>query len=136
MNDPAQRRNIAESLARAGQALAVADAALAIGGTADAISRTYYAALHYLRALLFARGLDPRSHQGAHHLFNQEFVRPGMFPAKVNKLLATLQRMREQADYDPGMLFDAEDAREQIVEVRAFGDRATAVLRSERLLDP
>jgi uncharacterized protein (UPF0332 family) len=136
VNDPAQRRNIAESLARAAQALAVADAALAIGGTADAVSRTYYAALHYLRALLFARGLDPRSHQGAHHLFNQEFVRSGLFPAKVNKLLASLQRMREQADYDPGMLFDADDAREQIIEVRAFGDRATAILRSERLLEP
>ena len=36
----------------------------------------------------------------------------------------------------PGTLFDAEDAREQIAEVRAFGDRATAILRSERLLDP
>lgn len=71
MNDPAQRRNIAKSLARAGKALAFADAALAIGGTAHAVSRTYDAALHHLRALLFARGLDPRSHQGAHHLFNQ-----------------------------------------------------------------
>lgn len=35
MTDPAKRRNIADSLARAAQALAVADAALAIGGTAD-----------------------------------------------------------------------------------------------------
>jgi uncharacterized protein (UPF0332 family) len=136
VNDPAQRRNIAESLARAAQALAVADAALAIGGTADAVSLTYHAALHYLRARLFARWLDPRSHPGAHHLFNQEFVRSGLFPPKVNKLLAALQRMREQADYDPGMLFDAEDAREQIAEVRALGDRATAILWSERWLDP
>lgn len=132
MSDPARRRNIAESLARAVQALAVAEAALAIGGTADAISRTYYAALHYLRALLFARGLDPRTHQGAQHLFNQEFVKPGLFPAKTNKLLAALQRMREQADYDPGMVFDADDARDQIGEVRQFGARVVDVLRDEK----
>jgi uncharacterized protein (UPF0332 family) len=136
VTDPARRRNIAESLARAAQALAVAEAALAIGGTADAISRTYYAALHYLRALLFARGLDPRTHQGAQNLFNQEFVKPGQFPAKTNKLLAGLQRMREQADYDPGMVFDADDAREQIAEVRRFGARAAEVLRAENLLEP
>jgi uncharacterized protein (UPF0332 family) len=135
VSDPARRRNIAESLARAAQALAVAEAALAIGGTADAISRTYYAALHYLRALLFARGLDPRTHQGAQHLFNQEFVRTGLYPATTNKLLASLQRMREQADYDPGMIFDAEDTREQIAEVREFGARAAAILRAEQLLE-
>ena len=71
MSDPARRRNIAESLARAAQALAVAEAALAIGGTAD-----------------------------------------------------------------PGMIFDAEDAREQIAEVREFGARAAAILRAEQLLEP
>jgi uncharacterized protein (UPF0332 family) len=134
VTDPARRRNIAESLARTGQALAVAEAALAIGGTADAVSRTYYAALHYLRALLFARGFDPRTHAGAQHLFNQEFVRPGLFPAKANKLLASLQKQRELADYDSAMLFDADDVR-QIGEVRSFGDRVTAMLRAEKLVE-
>ena len=135
MSDPARRRNIADSLARAVQALAVAEAALAIGGTADAISRAYYAALHFLRALLFARGLEPRTHAGAQHLFNQEFVKAGLFPARANRLLAALQRQRELADYDPGTVFDAADVRDQIEDVRKFGSLVTDLLRREGLLD-
>ena len=54
--DAQRRRDIEDSLARAAQALAVADAALALGSSADALSRTYYGALHFVRALLLARG--------------------------------------------------------------------------------
>ena len=131
MTDPARRRNIEDALARAAQALAAADAALGVGSTADAVSRAYYAALHFLRALLFARGLDPRTHSGAQSLFNQHFVRAGLFPTRTNSLLASLQRLRELADYDPSMLFDANDAREHITFVRKFGEDARSVLRSE-----
>jgi uncharacterized protein (UPF0332 family) len=135
VTDPARRRNIAEALARAAQALAVADAALAIGSAADAVSRAYYGALHHLRALLFARGLEARTHAGAQHLFNQEFVQNGLFPATTNRLLASLQRMREIADYDPATVFDTRDTEEQIRQVRAFGQRVEQLLRGEGLLD-
>lgn len=135
MTDQARRRNIAESLARAHQALAVAEAALAVDSPADAISRTYYAVLHYLRALLYARGLDPRTHAGAQHLFNQEFVQPGLFPARHNRLLASLQRQRELADYDSATVFDPADTRQQIGEARAFGLEVVAWLRREGWVD-
>lgn len=49
--------------------------------------------------------------------------------------LASLQRLRELADYDPSMLFDASDAREHIAFVRAFGDDVRRVLRDEKLID-
>ncbi|MCA8974178.1 MAG: HEPN domain-containing protein [Planctomycetes bacterium] len=135
MSDPARKRNIAESLARASQALGVAAAALDFGSPADAISRAYYAALHVLRALLFARGFDPRSHSGAQHLFNQHFVRAGIFPAKRNRFLASLQRQRELADYDPATVFDAEDVQQQIAEVRDFRAEVSRFLEGEGLLD-
>ncbi|MCB9871250.1 MAG: HEPN domain-containing protein [Planctomycetes bacterium] len=135
MTDPARRRNIADALARAQQALAVADAALGIGSAADAISRAYYAALHYLRALMFARGFDPRTHAGAQHLFNQHFVKSGLFPARTNRLLAALQKQRELADYDPATIFDSADVEQQIADARSFGSSVVDLLRREGMLD-
>ena len=85
---------------------------------------------------MFARGFDPRTRAGAQHLFNQEFVRTGLFRARTNRLLASLQRLRELADYDAATVFDAADAKEQIAEVRAFGLEVVALLGREGLIGP
>ena len=39
----------------------------------DAISRAYYAAYHWVRALLFIKELDPRSHRGTIQLFHLHY---------------------------------------------------------------
>ena len=46
-------------------------------------------------------------------------------------MIAGLQRQRELADYEPGTVFDAGDGREQIGEIRRFGERVVAQLRAE-----
>ncbi len=120
-----RRRNIREEVARADESLRAAEALLDLGLHADSVSRSYYAALHLLRALLLSRGLEPRSHAGAIHLFNSEFVRGGLFPSSHNRLVGGLQRARELADYDAAAAFSAEDARVELEDARAF---AKAVL--------
>lgn len=133
MSEPARQRNVRESLARAEQALRVAEAALAVGGSADAISRAYYACFHYLRAALFARGLEVRTHSGAQNVFNREFIASGDFPARHNKLIAGLQRQRELADYEPAMVFDPADVQKQIADVCGFGAEVVAWLQGQGL---
>jgi len=59
-----RKQNVADELVRAAQCLAAAEALVGLGLAADAISRAYYAAFHLVRALLFSRGTEPRSHQG------------------------------------------------------------------------
>lgn len=110
MTSDADRLDAADERSRADEALRAARALLQSGLFADAVSRAYYGAYHYLRALLRTRGLEPRSHAGALHLLNVEFIRPGALPSGVNRLLAGLQRSRELADYDPSIRFDATDA--------------------------
>lgn len=72
MTDENRKRNVVEALARASEARTAAEALLAAGLHRDAVSRAYYAAFHYMRALLFARGLDPRSHRSAFQLLHRE----------------------------------------------------------------
>ena len=135
MTDPARRESIREALARADEALRAAQALVDAGLFTDAVSRAYYAAFHYLSALLLSRGLEARAHGGALHLLNREFIRSGLLPTAHNRLLAGLQRTRELADYDPAVDFCADDARSQIEEARAFAADALEILRREGWTD-
>ena len=96
---------------------------------ADSISRSYYAVFHYLRALLLSTGTETRTHSGAIHLFNTEFVRPGLFSSAHNRFLAGLQRSRELADYDAVVQFSADDAAGERAAAAAFIGEVSGFLR-------
>jgi len=126
-----RRANLAQEVARATEALSAAEALLEAGLLADSISRAYYSAFHWLRALLVSRGVEPRSHSGALHLFDLELVRTSVFPASCNRLLGALQRARELADYDAAVAFTAEEAAPQLEDARAFAGIARGFLVGE-----
>jgi hypothetical protein len=128
-----QRANIRDELARAEDAFRAAEALIPLGLHADAVSRAYYGAFHVLRALAFARGIETRSHVGVIHVFNTEFVRPGVFPSSHNRLLSGLQRSRELADYDAAVVFSEDDARAELAAAKSFADAARAWLEGEGL---
>ena len=130
MTEENKRRNIADELKRADESLRAADALFALGLHADSVSRSYYAVLHFIRALLLSLGLEAKSQSGAVHLFHAELVRPGMFPAAHNRALAALQRSREFADYDAAVVFMAPDAEASLADARAFATDALAVLQA------
>lgn len=131
MTDENRQQNLRDELERAEAALRAADALIGLDLHADAVSRCYYAVYHYLRALLYSRGVEPRSHAGAIHLFNTQLVRPGVMDASFNRLLSGLQRSRELADYDAAVRFSADDARAYVVEARQFGEAAVDLLTRE-----
>ncbi len=124
-------RLVAEELARAEQAVQAAANLLAGNLLADAISRAYYGAFHFVQALLQSRGIETRTHLGAIHLFGREFVNTGKLKATYTRLLASLQRQRELADYNAAVSFDPEDVRDHLDQVRGFGKDARELLRSE-----
>jgi len=126
-----RRRNLADELSPAEQALRAARALLDLGLHADSVSRAYYGAFHCLRALLLSRGLEAKTHSGAIHLFNTEFVRAGLFASSHNRLLAGIQRSRELADYDAAVTFSKEDTEAYLRDAEAFRTDALARLRSE-----
>jgi uncharacterized protein (UPF0332 family) len=90
VTDENRRANIRDAIARADAALAAADALAELGLAADSVSRSYYGAYHYLRALLLTSGAEPRTHAGAIRLFNVEFLRQGRFATSCNRLLSPI----------------------------------------------
>jgi uncharacterized protein (UPF0332 family) len=126
-----RRGNLQDELARGELSLRAAEALLSLGLYADSVSRSYYAVFHVIRALLFSRGIEPRSYQGAIRFLNTEFIRPGLLDSSHNRLIGGLQRARELADYDAAVTFSAEDAQAELDAARRFTRDALAVLTRE-----
>jgi len=114
-------------LAKAQSNLKMAQTVLAAGGHAEAISLAYYASFHAVRAALASRGLQPKSHQGAVHLFNQSFVLPGLVDSGLLGSIGWGFTQRQRADYDSTATFTAAEAAKEV-------DSAEKVLSTLALL--
>lgn len=130
-----RQKNLEQELARAAEAFRAAEALLALRLNADCVSRAYYAAFHVARALLLSRGLEPKTHSGAVHPLNLEFIRPGLLPSSFNRLFAGLQRSREYADDDAAVEFSNDDAGAELESARSFEQAAVELLRREGWLE-
>lgn len=65
-----------------------------------------------------------KGHQGVLTLFNQHLVRAGHFEALAARVLARLQKYREQADYGESFVVDLEGVQEEAAAARQFVERA------------
>ena len=109
-------------------ALRAADALVALGLTNDAVSRAYYAAFHYARALLLLEGLEPKTHRGVVSLLGQHFEVSGRLPAGRVSDLAALQTFRGVADYDSRQRVSLAQAQGQVAAARQFVEQAQRIL--------
>jgi len=120
--------SIQEEMARAREELRAAEHLLQIGLPRVALARAYFAAFHACRARLYAEGLEPRSHHGTLHLFNQHLVKSGRFAPATSRLLARLQKFREEADYGESFLVDDAGARDELAAAQAFVNQVATSL--------
>ena len=91
----------------------------------DAVSRCYYAVLHYSRALLITKEVTPKSHQGVVRHFSLHFVKTGIVSLEMGTILSLLQKEREESDYGFARDCDAETVGRALDDARDF--RAVAV---------
>ena len=136
MTEDQTRRSIAAEVARGDDALKSADLLLGAGQLADAVSRAYYAALHYGRALLLTFGEEPRTHGGLERLLQRDFVRTGKLAPEVGACFSRLMSFRQNADYVAEYVFTEGLAREQMENARTFLAAASALLRAGSWLGP
>ena len=125
-----------EELSLAEEELAITDSLLSAGYARVALVRAYFAVFHAARARLYASGFEPRTHAGVHHLFNLHFVKTARFEPGVSRLMARLQKYREEADYARAFVVDADSAREEIEAARIFVKTVRAQLATDRRLPP
>ena len=100
----------------------------------DAMSRAYYAVLHYVRSLLLTEEIIPQSHHGAFVHFAKSFVKTGIMSAEFNRILGRLQKLREEADYMTGVAFGNEEVSFVLENVCAFQSQTHLILESRGIL--
>ncbi len=86
----------------------------AAGVPRKALGNLYFAAFHLVQALLGSRGVAAHTHNGVQVAFSLHFVRPGTVSRASAKLLSELQAVRERADYQVDLMFDAADVRRHL----------------------
>ena len=106
MRDENKRENIRVEIEMAQNAIESADLLFLNGYYNDAVSRLYYFALYHVRALLFSKGFEPKTHEGALKLMSLHFVKTGEFEPRY------LHIYRGEADYNPSYVFTSEDYEE------------------------
>ena len=136
MTDDQKRTNIAAEVARGESAFRSAELLLAAGQRADAVSRAYYAAFHYARALLLTLGEEARTHGGLDRLVQRDLVRTGKLAPETAALLSRLMTFRQNADYMAEYVFTEAMATEQVEGARAFVAAARTILEGEEWLTP
>jgi uncharacterized protein (UPF0332 family) len=125
-----RKKNIAAEVRRGNETLEAAQILLDAGKLADAISRAYYGAFHYARALLLMLGEEARTHSGLDRILQRDLVREGLLDPEVARLLARLMTYRFEADYSAEYVFTPSAAREEVAAAHQFVAEAKRVLVS------
>jgi len=88
------------------------------------VVRSYYAAFHASRALLLAKGIDPKTHEGVRRMLGLHCVLSGELSAAEADLVAKLAYEREASDYAIDRAVTAEEAGGAIGQAAGFLERA------------
>lgn len=134
MTEENKKANILLEMERSAQALREADVLAENGLVNGAVSRLYYSLLYGVRALLLAKGLEPRSHEGALRMFGLYFVKEGTFGTEDSHVFSRLMKYREEADYNAAYSFSKNDFVEFRKEAIVLSDRIKAYLSKKGYL--
>jgi uncharacterized protein (UPF0332 family) len=132
VNESNRADNAAREAALGDDALRAAAALVGLGLNNDAVSRAYYAAFHYARALLLLEGLEPKSHRGVFSLLERHFEATGRLSREALSRFARLQTFRGLADYDSRDRLSGERAAEELSAAQLFVAEASALLQATR----
>lgn len=90
------------------------------GSYRGAVNRAYYAMFYALLGLLATRQLVSSKHSGAIALFDREFVKTGIFPPELSRLLHLAFQRRQRHDYADIEQPDGQIANESIRDAQRF----------------
>ena len=129
MSNPKQEF-IQYRLDRAREALDDADFLLKAGRLNVAANRIYYAMFYAASALLATRDLSSARHSGVIALFNDGFVKPGLFPRELGRHLGRAFDLRMETDYRVLVTPNADELGEQMEHARIFVRECGALVKA------
>ena len=63
-------------------------------------NRAYYAIFHAIRAVLVFDNYDSGKHSGIIAEFRRKYIKEGIFPAEISKMIGSAFTIRNSSDYD------------------------------------
>ncbi len=108
--------------------LSVARANYEQGFYQDTITKSYYAILTAMRALLALIHRDSKRHDGVITLFHKHFVKENLFPKEFNKIITQMKKLREEADYGDYVEVTKGEATDEIQQAEKFLKKVEEVL--------
>ena len=85
-----------------------------------AVSRSYYAMYHAVKAVLLSKDIATFTHQGANIQFGKFFIKTGIFDRNLIKSFSKMLDTRQKADYEIGFKASESDATHAFLEADFF----------------
>lgn len=120
MTEEGRLEATSEELVLGDAALRAAQALAALDLNHDAMSRLYFAAFHWARALLASAGIEAKTHQGVQSMIGLHFIRTGKLLPAHQHTLSRLETWRTKADYTRGFVADRTLFDDEIVHARTL----------------
>lgn len=111
-------------LGQAEETLKDAELLLTEGSPRSIVNRAYYAMFYSVLALLTKKGEASSKHSGVIVLFDTHFVKSGIFPKDMSKVIHKAFNLRQTSDYRELIEIDRKDAEEILNSAREFVAKA------------
>lgn len=113
-NDSLQRDYAKYRIERAKEDLEAARLLFKTENYRIANNRAYYAIFHAMRAVLVFDNFDSSKHSGVIAEFRRRYIKEGIFPAEISKMIGAAFTIRNASDYDDMFLANRTDTEQQI----------------------
>lgn len=90
------------------------------GSPVSIVNRAYYAVFYAALALLVTTDSEPNKHSGVLAKFDELFIREGIFPKEMSKILHHAFDMRQAGDYQKSKVITEEQASEVLTSAQKF----------------
>lgn len=77
-------------------------------------NRAYYAIFHALRAVMALEQFDSKKHSGIISEFQRKFIKNGIFPKEMSKMISSAFVIRNASDYDDMFIANKDETAKQI----------------------
>jgi uncharacterized protein (UPF0332 family) len=87
-----------------------------------ASNRAYYSIFHSMRTVLALEGKDFKKHSAVAAYFNQHYIKTGLFPSHLSKLISAAEEIRNASDYDDFYIAVLDEVKTQIESAKLIFD--------------
>ena len=90
------------------------------GSSVSIVNRAYYSVFYAALALLVTADVEPNKHAGVLAKFDELFVRQGIFPKEMSRILHHAFDMRQAGDYQKSKVITEEQALDVLTSADEF----------------